>query len=115
MAGEDAALRAVVERNADAVVAGNFVQIMADITPEALGKLMGMAGGGQPSIATLPAISGYEIVLLEPEDEAERYLATFRSEAGTAAIVTHWKQVLGAWKIVDVSGVDLQPAGGASA
>jgi hypothetical protein len=103
-------LRAIVDRNALAVVAGNFMQIMADVTPEALAKLMGMAGSGQPSVATLPAISGYDVELLESEGGSERYLATFRAAAGTAQIVTHWQQVAGAWKIVDVSGVELTPA-----
>jgi hypothetical protein len=109
MAEELPELRAIVERNAEAVMAGNFMQIMADITPEALAKLMAMAPpGGGPSIATLPALTGYTLELLEPADEAQLYRATFTSEQATATFVTTWRQVVGQWKVVDFSDVSIE-------
>ena len=53
-------LREAVERSANAVMTGNFMQLMSDITPEALAELMKMApGAGQFAITAMPAITGY--------------------------------------------------------
>ncbi len=112
MPGEIPELREVVERNAQAVMTGNLIQLMADITPEALARLMQMAPpGGGPSLATMPAITGYEIELLEPDDDLQRYGARFTSATATASFVTVWKLVLGQWRIVDFTDVliDGQP------
>jgi hypothetical protein len=109
VAEEPRELREAVERNAEAVRTGNFVQLMADITPEALAKLMQMAPqGGGPSIASLPAITGYELEFLEPEGDTQRYRARFTSAAGSASFTTSWQQVLGQWKIVDFADVVLE-------
>lgn len=96
-------LQQVVERNAQAVMTGNFLQLMADITPEALAKLMAMAPpqAGQMSITSLPPIERYELEQLPDADEAQQFRATFYAENATASIVTAWKQVLGQWKVVD--------------
>ena len=113
MPGEAPELREVVERNAQAVMTGNFAQLMADITPEALGKLMQMmpAGGG-PSLASLPAITGYDLEHLGQHGDSERYRACFASESGTVQFVTSWRIVFGQWKVVDFSDVEVQAASG---
>ena len=99
-------LREVVERNAQAVMSGNFVQLMADITPEALARLVQLSPpGGGPSLATLPAILGYEIEPLEADGDAHFYRARFTAETATASFITKWQLVLGAWKVVDFSNV----------
>ena len=93
----------IVERNAQAVMAGNFAQIMADITPEAIAQMMQMApaGGGMP-LTSMPSISGYTIEELEPAEEAQVYQIRFESATGHATLATEWKQVVGQWKITGV-------------
>jgi hypothetical protein len=109
VAEEPQDLREAVERNAQAVMTGNFVQLMADITPEALAKLMQMAPpGGAPSIASLPAITGYEVEFLGPEADAQRYRARFTSANAAASFTTSWKQILGQWKVVDFADVVIE-------
>ncbi len=105
-------LREVVERTAQAVMSGNFMALMADITPEALGKLMQMApSAGQMNLAALPQITGYQVDELAAAGEVQRYRVTFQSALGTVTLASHWKQVLGQWKIADFDEVqfDLAP------
>jgi hypothetical protein len=108
---EPSDLREIVERNANAVMTGNFAQLMADITPEALAKLMQMAPTGGPGLSSLPAITGYKVDYQGGDGEMVRYRALFTSETGAASFVTTWKQVLGQWKVVDFSDVNLTAAG----
>lgn len=101
-----------MERNAQAVMSGNFAQLMSDITPEALGKLMQMMpASGQVSLTSLPAITGYDITEADPDGETAVYTVTFHSERGDVTLASHWRQVVGQWKISDFSLVDfnLQP------
>lgn len=110
MSDEPAELREVVERNAEAVMAGNFAQLMADITPDALAKLMQMAPQGtQPALTSLPAITGYDVQWIGAVGDGHQYRATFVSAAGTADIVATWKLVLGQWRIVEFNEVTVTP------
>lgn len=107
-------LRAAVERNAQAVMTGNFNQIMADITPEALAQIMQMAPqGGGMSLAQMPAISGYEIEDIGPAGDGYVYNVTFISEQGRATLSSTWKEVLGQWKITGGALVSVEPEAGA--
>lgn len=103
-------LRTVVERNAQAVMTGNFMQLMADITPEALAKLMQMAppGSGQLSITSMPPIQRYELEQLPDDGDVQQFRATFYAESATASIVTGWRQVVGQWKVVDFGAVAVE-------
>jgi hypothetical protein len=102
----------IVERNAKAVMAGNFAQIMADITPEAVAQMMQMApaGGGMP-LTSMPSISGYTIEEREPAGDAQVYEVRFDSPAGHATLATEWKQVVGQWKITGVRLVSWELGG----
>lgn len=108
-----ASAREAAERNAEAVVAGNFSQIMADITPEALTQMMQMgasAGGLNP--AQLPNISAYAIAEAgQTEDgEGEIFQVAFTAAAGTATLEATWRQVAGAWKITAIRLVSAEAA-----
>jgi len=106
---EPEGLREVVERNAQAVMTGNFNQLMADITPEALAKVMQMAPqGAQPSLTQLPNITGYSIEPIGPDGDAFVYRVTFTSSAGRATAAVTWKQVLGQWKITGLEVISLE-------
>lgn len=108
--------REAAERNAQAVMAGNFMQLMADITPEALAGLMQMgaaAGAGAFSITSMPAITGYTLGESTVLTDAELIPATFESALGTITMVVTWKQIMGAWKIAGLTVNNISPAAGA--
>ena len=108
-------LREAVERNARAVVEGNFSQLMADITPEALAEMMAMApaGAGGMSFAQLPSISGYSVEDLGPAaGGGHDYQVRFEAAAGSATVAATWKEVVGQWKITAVRVVGIEPAAG---
>jgi len=116
MTAEAGSAREAVERNAQAVMAGNFSQIMADITPEALSQMMQMgAAAGGLSPAQMPNIEGYEVDELGEDGEAHLFHVTFVSAIGKATLGTSWKQVMGQWKITEVSLVSAEAAPGEAA
>ncbi|MGI8927155.1 MAG: hypothetical protein ACR2HN_11000 [Tepidiformaceae bacterium] len=101
---EPGSAREAAERNAEAVMAGNLAQIMADITPDALAQMMQMAaaaGGINP--AALPGITAYEVAEAGAEGDAETFNVTFISPAGRATLSVTWKPVIGQWKIAAVA------------
>lgn len=108
---EPSPAREATERTANAVMSGNLAQVMADLTPEALGQMMtlGSAAGGL-SPAQMPSIDGYEIEELGPEGDGEAFHITFRSPVGTATLKATWKQLMGQWKVTAVSLVSAEAA-----
>lgn len=103
--------REAAERNAEAIMAGNLSQLMADITPDVLAQVMAMgaqAGGLSP--AQMPNIQGYDILDFGSDGEAEVFHVSFRSDAGTATIAASWKQIMGQWKMTSVSLISAEPA-----
>ncbi len=116
MTAEAGSAREAVERNAQAVMAGNFSQIMADITPEALTKMMQMgAAAGGVSPAQMPNIETYAIAEMGEDGDAQLFHVTFAGAAGRATLGTSWKQIMGQWKITDISLVSAEPASGDAA
>ena len=90
-------LRAAVERNAEALMTGNFNQIMADITPEALAQIMQAA----------PQAGG-----MGATEDGHVFNVTFVSTQGRATLSSTWKQILGQWKIAGGALVSVEPEGG---
>jgi len=107
-------LREAVERNARALMEGNFSQLMADITPEALAQMMQMApAGGGMSLAQMPSISGYTIEDHGPDDAGGHvYQVCFESAMGRATLAATWKELMGQWKITAVRVVSIEAAQG---
>lgn len=110
--------REAAERNAQALMAGNMMQLMMDITPEAMAGLMqmGAAAGvnpGQFSLASMPGVTGYELGESTVVDGAELIPATFHSALGSITVVATWKEVGGAWKIAALTVNNIAPKTGA--
>jgi len=111
VSSEPGTAREAVERSAQAVVAGNLPQLMADITPEALSQMMQMgasAGGLAPS--AMPNIQGYEIEEMGQDGDLETFHVTFTSSIGRATVALRWKQIMGQWKITEAGLVSAEPA-----
>jgi hypothetical protein len=102
--------REATERTAQAVMTGNLAQIMADLTPEALGQMMQLgASAGSLSPASMPNITGFEITEIGPEGDGEVFHIAFTSAAGSATLAATWRQIMGQWKIAAVSLVSAEP------
>lgn len=112
MSTDTEGLMAAVERTAEAVKSGNFAQLMADVTPEAIAQLMQMApaGAGQLSITSMPAISGFDITEQPMEGDAHVFQVAFHSSIGRATLAGSWRNILGQWKVTGVRLVGIEPA-----
>ncbi|GIW19170.1 hypothetical protein [Tepidiforma sp.] len=103
MTADPGEARAAAERTARAVMTGNLAQVMADLAPEAMAQLMQLASGAQGlSPAQLPGIDGFELEEQAAEEGEARFLVRFRSSAGTVAVATRWRPMLGQWKVVEI-------------
>ena len=100
--GGPGSARDAAERNAQAVMAGNLSQLMADITPEVLMQMMQLGSGGGLTPQSMPSITGYELTSIGQDDDAEVFHAKFLSAIGSATLSAKWRLVLGQWKIVDI-------------
>lgn len=110
--------REAAERNAQALMAGNMMQLMMDITPEAMAGLMqmGTAAGVNPgafSLASMPGITGFELGESTELEGAELIPTTFHSALGSITVVSTWKEIAGAWKIAAVTVNNIAPKTGA--
>jgi hypothetical protein len=108
VSSEPGTVQEAVERNARAVMSGDFATLMADITPEALAEMMKMAPGATSSaLQQLPNIESYEVMEELADSEEPLFHVTFRSALGSATLATRWKTVLGRWKITSVQVVSV--------
>jgi hypothetical protein len=75
--------------------------LMATLTPEALGKAMAMGGGGPPAGIT-------SITAEKQSEENGEYVYHLSVEAASGAgkMMTRWKEIDGAWKVVDLGLVE---------
>ncbi len=99
--GTPTTARSAAERNAEAVMTGNLSQVMSDVTPEALQQLMGLGSSGRLTPQSIPSITGYAIT--EQAGEGDLFHVRFDSDVGSATLGIRWKQVMGQWKITEVT------------
>ncbi len=74
--------------------------LMATLTPEALGKAMSMGGGAPPA----------GITDIKPEQQNEEngeyvYHLSVEAASGGGTMMTRWKEIDGAWKVIDLAQV----------
>lgn len=94
----DVSIDEAVTRTCEAIVAGNLVQVMTDLTPEAVSKLMAaqtQMGGGP-----IPQVTGYELQSITRDGSDYIAQVTFQSTQNVT-LEARWREVNGAWKIVD--------------
>ena len=95
----DISVEEAVTANCQAVLIGDLMRIMADLTPEALGKLM--AGGGGGGMGAMPALTSFNIESHDEKGEDHVFRVKFKGDQEFTAIAT-WRDVGGAWKIADL-------------
>ena len=87
-----------VKQNCQAVLTGDLMRIMGDLTPEALGALMANAGGG---MTAMPTLTSFDIQSHDVEGDDHVFKIQFKGDQDFLAVAT-WKDVAGAWKITDL-------------
>jgi hypothetical protein len=115
--------REAAQRNAEAIATGNLNQVLADITPEVIQKLMQMGAqmsaqlGVQPgaiNASSMPSIEHYSVEPAGTSGDDERFETTFTSADGSATVASTWRLIGEQWKIVDVEVLRLERTGEAN-
>ena len=97
----DTPVEDAVKANCQAVLAGDLMRIMGDLTPEAMSKLMANAGGGG-GMGAMPALKSFDIESHEQNGEDHVFKVKFSGDQDFKAIAT-WRDVGGQWKIADLA------------
>lgn len=94
----DITVEQAVERNCQALVAGNIAQIFMDMTPEAMAKLSQSAGAmaGGP----MPKLTGYEVVSRSEVEGDPLYDVRFEGDVNFG-VKGRWREINNQWKLVD--------------
>jgi hypothetical protein len=109
----DITVEEVVTRNCEALVAGNFAQIFADMTPEAMAKLSQLAGA-QATAGTMPRLTGYVIKTRERVGDDHVYDVQFQGDV-IFGVRGRWRAIDEQWKLVDFDAYQVEMPGGGTA
>lgn len=88
-----------MRRACDAVLAGDYMLAMADLTPEALQDAMTLGAG----LTTVPVPQSYAIESEETVAGEERFVVLFKTSLRDFRARVTWRPVEGAWKIVAIA------------
>jgi hypothetical protein len=91
-----------VDKYMAAIKSMDIGTLMATLTPEALSKAMAQMGSGPPP-GSVDSISAEK----QGEENGEYvYHLNVTGSAGSAVMMTRWKEIDGAWKVTDVGQVE---------
>ena len=90
-----------MRRACEAIMAGDYVTAMADVTPEALGQAIGLGAG----LTNIPLPESFEIESRGELDSEQRFSVCFRAEAKYLNATIGWREIDGAWRISSI-GLD---------
>ena len=88
-----------MRRACDAILAGDYILAMADLTPEALDDAMTLGAG----LATVPVPESYAIESREESGGEHRFAVLFKTSLRDFRATATWRLVDGAWKVVAIS------------
>jgi hypothetical protein len=90
----DMTVEEAVKQNCQALLIGDLMRVMNDLTPEAMSQLM--SGGG--NMGAMPALTGFDVQSHDVNGEDHLFKITFKGDQDFTALAT-WRDVGGAWKI----------------
>ncbi|HXK33345.1 MAG TPA: hypothetical protein VNM91_04935 [Dehalococcoidia bacterium] len=93
----DIPVEEAVKQNCQALLAGDLMRIMSDLTPEAMAQVMASAGGGG-GMGAMPALTGFDILSHEQQGDDHLFKVKFTGDQEFTASAT-WRDVGGVWKI----------------
>jgi hypothetical protein len=88
----DITVEEAVKQNCQAVLIGDLMRIMADLTPEALAALMANAGAG---MGAMPALTSFDIQSHDVAGDDHVFKIQFKGAQDFLAVAT-WKDIGGA-------------------
>jgi hypothetical protein len=92
-----------MRRAADAILRGDIMTAMADLSPEAFNEAMMMGA----NIAMLPQPQSYEVESREESDGEHRFVVRFKTSAQDILAKATYRRIEGAWKITSISAEGL--------
>ncbi len=95
----DKTVEEAVKENCQALLIGDLMRVMNDLTPEAMGQLMQNAGGG---MGAMPQLKSFDIQSHDEQGEDHVFKIKFTGDQDFTAIAT-WRDVGGDWKIAGLA------------
>jgi hypothetical protein len=95
----EAAMRATCE----AIVRGDLMTAMNDLTPDAFAQAMSLAA----TITALPTPESYAIEAHEEAGGEHRYRVRFKTTSRDIVAAAAWRQLDGVWKITSIAAEGL--------
>ena len=92
-----------VRRACDAILRGDLMAAMQDLSPEAMNDAMAMGA----NIAMLPTPQSYEVESRDVVDGEHRYVVRFKTNAQDIVTRSAWRDQGAGWKIVAISAEGL--------
>jgi hypothetical protein len=90
-----------MRRVADAILAGDYMTPMAEVTPDAMLQIMQIGGG----MMNLSAPESADVEPLGSENGAHNFRITFHAGGQTLSATVTWGDVEGFWRITGISDV----------
>lgn len=94
-----------MRRACDAILRGDLMMAMQDLSPEAFNEAMAMGA----EITALPTPHSYEVEAREEVDGEHRFVVRFKTSGRDIVARASWRQLDGLWKITSISAEGLQP------
>jgi hypothetical protein len=95
-----------MRRACDAIMRGDFMTAMQDLTPEAFNEAMMLTA----EITSVPAPQSYSFESRDESDGEHRFTVRFKTSAHDVVARASWRLIGGAWKITSISAEGLRPA-----
>jgi hypothetical protein len=97
---------AALRRACDAILAGDYMSAMTDLTQEAMNDAMALGA----TLTTVPVPQSYAVESHETPGTDERFVVRFATTMGDFRATVTYRQIEGAWKIVALA-VETLPSG----
>jgi hypothetical protein len=94
----DTNVEQAVKENCQALLTGDLMRVMNDLTPEAMAQVM--SGGG--NMGAMPTLTGFDIQSHDQQGDDHIFKIKFSGDQEFMAIAT-WRDVGGQWKIAALS------------
>ena len=88
-----------MRRTCEAILQGDILTAMNDLTPEAYADAMNLATG----VTSVPAIESYLIESHESAGAEQIFRVSFKTSLRDLRARATWRQVEGAWKITGIA------------
>ena len=94
----DISVEEAVKQNCQAVVIGDLMRVMNDLTPEAMAQMMASGGG----TGAMPALRSFEILNHDAEGDDHVFKIKFVGDQDFV-VNARWRDVDGAWKVAGLA------------